>query len=425
MITSSTPAAGTNAARRSAISLGLAFLAAALAGCGGGGGGGDLSGSGPLPTGTSVNAQGPAPSTSTFAAEPAVRVSPASAGQQSLLAVGAVANGGHGVAWLSGAGGDASVQLRRFDAQGLPAGPHILVGVDTLQGTPAAAVLPDGGMVVATALAGPASVDQPWVTRSAIRVQHLDASGRMGTDVDVGEVLQNRIGAATMRYVADPAVVQWEDGSFLVGWAAVEEDANGPRPQFWVQRFDAGGQPVGAAAMAAPGQLDSGFRLTAAPGGGWVLTTFVRALGQNLLRHHAFDGAVAPALAAGATGLAEGTLLVPLHGGGAAMLSPAKVHGSVQLYGRDGQPAGPATALPALPVAATALLDGGFVAFHAGAAGLVAQRFDATGQPLGQPTNVDAAGDLQGAPLAGGGLVIGWTAAGAGGTSDVMAQRLR
>ncbi len=220
--------------------------------------------------------------------------------------------------------------------------------------------------------------------------------------------------------------MRWEDGSFLLGWALVEEDANGRRPQFWVQRFDAAGQPLGAPAQAATGETDSGFQLTAAPAGGWVLTTFHRLMGRTALRYHPFEGASAPILPAGAAGMAEGSLLVPLQGGGSVVLSPVKVYGSLQLYAADGQAQGYAGTLPTAPVAAAALRDGGFVLIAGDpVAGLVAYRFDARAQPVGDPVPVAAAADVRAAALDTGGLVLAWTAAGAGGDTDVMAQRLR
>lgn len=428
MSTSSTPAAGHHAARRLSNLFSIAALAAALAACGGGGGGGGSSDT--LPTGATVNAQGPGSQSlsQTYAAGPAAQVNPDSAGQQTLLAIGASAAGGHAIAWLSqGDGGpSATVRMRRFDAQGAAVGEGFATPVDVGQGRPAAAVLADGGFVVAAAVSGPASVDEPWVTRSAIRVQRFDGSGNVLADSDVGAVLQNRIGATTLRYVADPAVVRWDDGSFLVGWALVEEDANGRLPQFWVQRFDATGQPLGSPSQAAAGEVGSGFQLTAAPGGGWVLTTSHRLMGRTALRYHPFEGASAPILPTGAAGMAEGSLLVPLQGGGSVVLSPVKVYGSVQLYAADGQAQGYAGAMPTPPVAATALPDGGFVVIAGDTtSGLVAYRFDALAQPVGDPAPVAAGADVQAAPLAGGGLLLAWTTEVASGDTDVMAQRLR
>ena len=423
MIISSTPAAGTNAARRTSILLSMAVLAASLAACGGGGGG---TASGTFPTGASVNAQAASPvSSAAFTAETATPVHPAQPGPQRLLALGATASG-HAVAWLSEDGaGNASVQLRRFDTQGQPQGPEIAVSVDTLDGGPAAAVLGDGSLVVASAVASPLSVDQPWITRSVIRVQRFDPAGNATVDVDVGAVQQNRIGATTMRYVADPAVTRWDHGGFLVGWALVEEDANGRSPQFWVQRFDPSGQPLGAPSMAAQGEVNGSFRLTASPNGGWLLTTFHRVMGRGFMRHHPFEGASAPTLPSGATGFAEGSLLVPLQNGGSVLLQPAQVYGSWQLYGANGQAQGNGASLPTVPRAAAALRDGGFIVFTGSETQLEAQRFDANGRPLGGAFAVDAAANLQAASLADGSVVLGWTAERGTGDTDVMAQRLR
>ncbi|HYD77019.1 hypothetical protein [Ramlibacter sp.] len=376
-----------------------------------------------------MNAMGPGSTTpsQTWVAGPAAQVNPEAAGQQSLLAIG-TAGAGHGIAWLSQdpGGGSATVHMRRFDAQGQGLGDGFDTPVDASLGRPAAAVLADGGFVVAAAVSGPASVDEPWVTRSAIRVQRFDADGQVVADVDAGAVLQNRIGATTMRYVTDPALVRWADGSFLLGWALVEEDASGRRPQFWVQHFDAAGQPVGTAEQAATGELNATFALTAAPSGGWVLTTFHRLMGRTALRYHPFEGASAPILPAGAAGMAEGSLLVPLQGGGSVVLSPVKVYGSLQIYDADGRAQGYAGAMPTPPVAAAALPDGGFVVIAGDpVAGLVAYRFDADAQPVGDPVPVAAGIDARIAVLDGGGLVLAWTAAVASGDTDVMAQRLR
>jgi hypothetical protein len=422
MIISSTPATGTNVARRISILLSMAVLASALSACGGGGGGAVETGA--FPTGASVNTQ--AIGSPMLTADPAVQVNPSAAGRQSLLAVGATP-GGYAVAWLSqdDAGGNAAVQLRRFDAQAQPIGSDIAVGVDTFDGPPAVGVLAGGALVVASAVSGPASVDQPWVTRTAIRVQRFGADGATAGDIDIGTVLQNRIGANAMQYVADPAVIRWDDGGFLVGWALVQDDGTSRTPQFWVQRFSASGQPVGAPSMAAQGERDSSYRLTASPAGGWLLTTSHRTMGRTFLRYHPFEGASAPALPAGAIGIAEGSLLLPLHGGGSVLLSPAKVYGSRQRYGSDGRAVGLAGALPTVPEAAVALRDGGFIVLSTAAGQRTAQRFDGEANPVGGPVVVAADANLQGIALDDGRVALAWTATRDTGDTDVMAQQLR
>ncbi|TFZ07594.1 hypothetical protein [Ramlibacter humi] len=402
----------------------MAILAAALAACGGGGGGGAVTGSG-LPTGATVNAQ--AASTSTFTAEAAVPIYPATSGQQALLSVGALAEGGHAVAWLEpdGAGAQARVRSQRFDAQGAREGDALSVSVDALLGAPAAMPLPNGGLVVATPVASPSSVDKPWITRSAIRVQRLAADGTAVSDTDVGAVLQNRIGAATMRYVEAPALIRWDDGGFLVGWSLVDDDGTHKTPQFWVQRFDASGRAAGAASMAAQGEIDSPFALTATPNGGWLLATFHRLQGRTVLRYHPFQGASAPVLPAGAPGVAEGSTLVPLAGGGSVLLQPVQGYGALQLFAADGQPRGQPGGLPQAVAGGAALRDGGFVAFLDTGSGLAAQRFDAIARPMGGATPIAAQRNLQAAPMTWGALAIAWTATGAAGDTDAMTQRLR
>jgi hypothetical protein len=393
----------------------LAVLVAALAGCGGGGSGGN----GDLSSGTLVNAQAQArPASATgLAAEAPVLVQPVASGTL-LLTVDALADGGHAVAWLPPDGG--ALQVQRFDALG-QAGARTAIAVDASLGRPAAVVLPDGSVAVATVAGGASSPQTPWITRTAIAVQRYDASGApLGAAVQVGAVEQDRIGAASMHYVADPALARWDDGGFVVAWADVEEDASGRLPRFFSQRLGADGQPQGPAEAAGAGDRDTPFGLTAAPGGGWLVTTFHRTMGRTFLRWHAAGGAVAPVLPEGAIGIAEGSLLLPLHGGRSVLLSPAHVYGSLQMRAPDGQPLGMAGALAAMPAAAVALRDGGFATFSAIDGQLLAQRYDADGHGSGDAVPV-AAVNVRGSGLEGGGAAVAWI----GGNGELMTQRLR
>lgn len=416
MISSSTRATGNPVARRPSIPWPALLVAAALAGCGGGGAGDP---SGQLIAGTTVNAPAPASPASAvgLAAEAPVLVQAGVAGD-AMLSVGALAGGGHALAWL--AAGEGTLQVQRFDAAGAVEGGRVALPVDASLGRPAAAVLPDGGIVVATVVGGPASPDTPWITRTAISVQRYDASGApAGPAVQIGAVEQDRIGAATMRYVADPALARWDDGRFVVAWAEVEEDASGRAPRFHSQAFGAAGQPEGATVAAGAGDRDTGFALAAAPAGGWLVTTFHRTFGRTFLRVHGFGGSAAPVLPDQAVGIAEGSLLLPLRGGRAALLSPAHVYGTLQMLAPDGQPLGMAGALGAMPAAAVALRDGGFVTFTANPGQLIAQRHDANGRSSGDPVAVRADA-VQGTALAGGGVALAWI-----GAEGLVTQRLR
>ncbi|CAA9419727.1 MAG: hypothetical protein AVDCRST_MAG51-1928 [uncultured Ramlibacter sp.] len=426
MTTRSTQATGLNVTTRTSISIAMAVLVAALAACGGGGGS-DATGTGPLSTGSSVNAQATRQSASPIGlvAEPAAVVNATTAGSQGLLAAGATGDGGHAVAWLSQGDGaaNATVRVQRFDADGAALGSEIRIAVDA-QSQPAAAVLADGGVAIAHVVTGAASANEPWITRTSVVVRRFDAAGSpVGAAVEVAAVNQDRIGAQNMRYVAAPSVARWDDGGFVVGWAVMEENSTGKTPQVWGQRFDGNGLAVGAAQSGGNGDANTSYQLTAAPAGGWLLTTFHRTMGRTFLRYHAFDGAVAPVLPAEAIGVAQDSILLPLYGGGLVLIMPAHVYGSFQLYGSDGQPNGNSGAMNSLPAAATALRDGGFVTFTASGGQLLAQRYDRNGRASGEAV-ATAAGSapVQGGALFDGGVAVGWST---GAEPDVMTQRLR
>ena len=340
--------------------------------------------------------------------------------QPVVLGTYALASGGHAVAWRAGTEG--AVHVQRFDALGRPEGAPVAIAADLSLAAPAVAVLPDASIVLAVVAGGAASVDEPWITRTAVSVQRYDThGGLLGDAMQLGALEQNRIGAETMRYVTEPAIARWDDGGFVVAWSQVEEDATGRAPQFFGQRFDAAARPAGGTVPVGPGDRDTGLRLAATPSGGWLLTTFHRIFGRTFLRVHAFDGAAAPVLSEQAIGIAEGSLLLPLAGGRAALLSPAHVYGSLRMYGADGEPLGMAGALAAMPAAAFALHDGGFVTFSFHEGQLLAQRYDAAGRASGDPVPAAAGvAALHGTGLAGGGLAVAWP-----GAAEVLVQRLR
>ena len=97
-----------------------------------------------------------APLSTGLRAEPAIAL--AAGAQPLLLAVDALAGGGHAVAWLNPGG---ALAVQRFDAAGQPEAEPARWAIDASRGTPAAAVLPDGSVVVAAVAGGIASVDTP------------------------------------------------------------------------------------------------------------------------------------------------------------------------------------------------------------------------------------------------------------------------
>jgi hypothetical protein len=423
MTRSSTRVTGTNVTSF----FSLAVLAAALAGCGGGGGSpADLTSQ---PTGSTVNAQANRQSATgaAFVADAATRVNTDTAGAQTVRAIGATGDGGYTVSWFSQPpGAAASLRLQHFDAQGARSGADRSITLDAGQNGVGAAVLPSGGLAVATAIIATGSDSEPWITRTAIVVRLHDANGSpSGAPVEVAAVAQDRTGASTMRYVDSPSVARWDDGSFVVGWLLVEDTAGVRTPQAWTQRFDATGNPVGSPVAAGSGATDTSYQLATVPTGGYIVATSQRVMGRTFIRYAGFDGAAAPVFPAGAFGAAEGSLLLALQGGGTVLFSPAHTYGAVQRYAGDGQAQGAPSSLPTMPVSVVALPDGGWITFSAtGGAELSAQRFDAAGERNGDAFAVaSGAAGVQGAALPGGATGLAWTTS-TGGDTDVMTQRL-
>ena len=287
------------------------------------------------------------------------------------------------------------------------------------------AVLPDGGLAVASLQTGAASPSTPWITRTSVVLRRYDASGTPTVAaLQVASIDQDRTVGGPMQSIAAPRLVHWDDGSFLLAWSQVQDDAAGQVPQFWARRFDAAGQPIGLNLPIGQGVAGSSLQLVAAPKGGFVIATTVSAGGGRWLMYRGFDGAKSPVQPVDALGAAEGSVLLPLQGGAQLLLSPVKNVVALQLYDAQGQAQGGGGALPAMPVGMTALPDGGFVLVTAAAAGsLHAQRFDAAGQAIGTGRSITgSASATQGTALADGSVALAWTA-NSGGDQDVMAAR--
>lgn len=414
----------------------LSALALALAACGGGGGSGadpaaattgstmssstSSAGAGSTATGSTVSAQA--------ALQPAVvRVNAETAGQQTLADIATLQGGGYAIAYVSRPdSGTASVHVQRFGDDGQRGGAEAVIALAGGETDPTVAVLPDGGVALATLQTGAAAADTPWITRTSVLLRRHDASGALiGAPLQVATIDQDRTAAGAMHYIAAPKLVHWEDGSFLLAWSQVTDDASGKVPQFWARRFDATGQPIGANLPIGNGTAGSSLQLVAAPGGGFVIATTVNVSGGNWLLYRGFDGSKSPVLPPDALGAAEGSVLLPLYGGSQVLLSPVKNVVAVQRYDAQGQPQGAGLGLPAMPVGMAALRDGTFVLVVADGTGtLRAQHYDAQVQPIGAAQSIaGTATAVQGQALAGGGLALAWTASSAG-DQDVMATRI-
>ncbi|MBA3773052.1 MAG: hypothetical protein H0X13_11345 [Ramlibacter sp.] len=404
------------------------MAAAALSACGGGGSGSEGS-----PPGSGLNSQevqsAKASKSPGLLASGAGTVNMAGDGDQHVRAVGALADGGHTVAWLTEAtpGGAASMSLQRFDAAGAKLGAQVDIALDVDPTSVALAVHGDGGVAAAYRATRSPSPAEPWIVSSGIYVRRFDAGGApLGGETEVVSVVQNQAGARTLYYVADPAIVSWQDGSFVIGWASIREDYTGRVPEFQTQRYDGQGQPVGARLSVGSGDANTSFKLTAVPAGGYLVSTFRRVAGELHARFSQVDLGHTIALPYTADGLPAHSILLPLARGGYVLLSAQDGAASSQLFDGNGNVAGAARALASLPTFAGALADGGFAAFwaSAGTEQVVAQRFDGTGAAVGELLHIDTDGAVpQAAGTRDGGLALAWSAAGPGGDLDVMTQR--
>lgn len=215
------------------------------------------------------------------------------------------------------------------------------------------AALPDGGFVAVWAEAG----------TDAIMARRFDDEG-----APVGE--QFRVGTALTAAEDDP-VVAAHDGGFVVMWV---DDAS-TTERITGQRFDSQGRPVGAE-----------FRVDDAED---------------------FQGAFSVSIATLADG---GFVAVWFDRNGGTGGSEVRA----RIYGPDGDASGEAFQVGLVERAADAepwvspLPDGGFVVAHA-QDGATVRRFDAEGQPVGQPLSIGGGGwGARVAALADGSVALVW-----------------
>lgn len=407
----------------------VAMAIAALAACGGGGG---STGSSPS---SSTNAeqslsQKPLKTPGLVAQDRSV-VNTTMLGDQKVRAVGALADGGYTVAWLSedDSGSGRGLFMQRYDAAGAKVGAQTPVPLDFESSSLALAVRSDGGLAVAYGSTRSPSPSEPWIVSSGIYARRFDASGApVGGEIEVVSVVQDQIGARTLYYVADPAILSWEDGKFLVGWAYVREDYTGKVPEFQTQRYDSQGQAVGGRRSVGSGDTGTSFELTAAPGGGYLVSTFRRVAGDLYLRFTQVDLGHTIAVPYGDNGLPAESILLPLKQGGYVLVSAKNGSAYGQMFDGNGNALGTHTALSSMPSSASALSDGSYVLLWgtSGAERLVAQRYDGADAALGEPLDIDTDGAVpQIAALRDGGLSLAWSAAGSAGDLEVMTQRFK
>jgi hypothetical protein len=367
-------------------------------------------------------------------------VNTTTAGQQVLRSVGAPANGGYTVAWISD---NAQLFMQRYDNSGNKSGQETAIALSvvaepgecpSLTPDPAAvmrnasvAVLADGSVVVGYELDKPApTVGSFCQANEGIYIQRFDANG---VQVLPETLVFSRIAAFTDRnhpFMAGPIVVPLSDGGFVVGWDAATGSSFGLAATYSTQRYNSQAQPVGA--ISSPGFVRSpsaAFSLAPDASGGYTLTfPSLDANGQSVVSAIHYD-----ATGTGTTIVASrpgAGLLLPLKGGGFVLFTSESSGAFRQFLDSAGNPVGEPTGIASPPVTAAELSDGSFVVFtQAAGGGFTAQRFDAGGAALGDPVAVDAIVSTAGvAALTDRSLGLAWTATPAGGDADVFTQRV-
>jgi hypothetical protein len=163
----------------------------------------DSSGTAPDTSGTAIRAQrydanGVAQGTEFL-------VNTTTADNQRAASVAALSGGGFVIAWQDGSAGNFNIRAQRYDANGAPQGPELLVNTTTAndQFSPSVAALSGGGFVIA------------WDGNSAgnfdIRAQRYDTNGApQGT-----EFLANTTTAGNQQI---PSVAALSGGGFVIAW---------------------------------------------------------------------------------------------------------------------------------------------------------------------------------------------------------------
>lgn len=427
----------------------LAAAMAALSACGGGGESGiESAGMAQLaaaaPASSAAQAQS-APSTSVagpglVGQQPRV-VNTTTAGQQLVQAIGPLADGGYTVAWLSenasGVGAARNLYMRRYDASGAPASDEILVPFDLgIDGNPAIAVLADGSLVVAYTSKRPVESTLGFqLESSGIYTQRFDAAGApVGGETTVYSLVRDLVFAREVDSAINPSIVTWPDGSYLVGWYLQHDrGVYGKFSDFRTQRYDATGSPVGTATLfTGRGDPTASFKLLAVDDGGYVESSTYSFMGLQYVIFEVLDSAGQSMGTIGSlydanTGLpAAETVLLPLRNGeGFALWSRNQDGSYFQRLDSSGHPVGAPVPTSPLPVAATALADGGYVAFWqaSGSTFVTAQRYDSSDIAVGAPFQIDVAGASPlVAALADAGFAFAWSAVSSPGNLDVFTQ---
>ena len=356
-------------------------------------------------------------------------------GRESLVAVGALADGGDVVVWLTldptNALAPAQLSMQRQDATGAAVGAPLRLPGLFDPGNVAVLVRPNGELVVTYAVLT-RSTTESAVQTTSIFLQRFASDGTpIGGEVEVSSLTQNIFAVHIPVIFRSPAIAQWQDGSWVVAWEWLQRSPIGPTVLVKTQRFSSSGQAVGTANTEATSNQEGFSLATVEPNG--LLISVQRRAQDNSLELFFASGLAALPDSTDATGLALGSFAVPLSTGEAVLFSGRNqgLNGPVvdafsQRINRGGQAAGQPNAISTLPDTAVALPDGGYVVVRPVADGVqrIAERYDRHGALLGDPTFLGfRTPGVKATVLADGTVLLAWTD-NVTGFSRVVTQRL-
>ncbi|MBE7939674.1 hypothetical protein IM725_03685 [Ramlibacter aquaticus] len=415
----------------------IALSTAALSSCGGGDGAGvPQVAEGALQATESV-AHAPAaqtaagaPTTPTLQEGPVTVANSTRAGDQALRGVGATADGGYVLVWLSDAG---PLMMQAYNDKGTKTGAETAIVIDVSARAPdaaaqaiqqaSAAVLDDGSVVVLYRVSRDVDAGTGQ-TRSATGayVQHVDRHGMSLGAAQQVDVIADLGGKSP--FLGRPSVLALtSDGGFVVAWTVTHYSSIfSSLSTLYLRWFDKNARPVGAPAQVGDFP-ELAFSLQPDERGGFALT-IVRT--DNFYRReaeveawsaaHSFVEIVPPTL--------RSIVLMPL-AGGYVLFEGDSTGASGQLLNAQGTATMAATPLPSLPAAATELADGTYLTLRrAGNGAFAVEWFASDMSAIGTPAMLDSRGVLpQLATLSEPEIVSAWTGQSAKTGTDIYTQR--
>lgn len=396
--------------------LGLALL---LASCGGSGDSSPSLGSAREEMKAKVVVPDP-----TLTAGPVSLVNTTTPGDQDLRTIGATDDGGYSVGWTAGT---TTLYTQHYDSLGVKDGSETVASMtfedasNELVQVIALAILPDGKVVaVYRAITNTALPAGAISTKQGIYFQIFSRDGvqvQGQTEVtSIEAVINSRTPGLT-----DQQVIALADGSFIVAWNVRYFSSQfGYQAWLFFQRYDSQGQKIGDQVEVGqfPGLV---YRISADSSGGFVIytTELDASYRMQVSVRHVKDNSTPTLVVAPRPGWA---LLLPLATGYVLFASDSS--GTYrQMLDSEGNAIGESTAIPSLPVDARELADGTFLVFWDLGGRIEAQRYAASGSPLGNLLLIESGVTPQLAALSDVGFALAWSAPGGGGDLDVFTQQ--